>query len=128
MMNEKNLTMNDYELYMDSYEEGKCDVEISAETSVKSHKKKVSNLHSRKKKAFYKSRTRMEELRAVTDCDLSPESKNVIQGILRSHQLPLNSHEEQTFGCSRGNKRRLDAAENKINEINLVSDEEIEIA
>ena len=120
------ISMQDYINYMDSYDEGKNDTEVVvSETPTKS--KKPINRHARQKKAFFKSRNRMEKLICVTGWEPEEEIKDVVQGILRSHQLPLDSRCEMTFGCSRGNKRRLDVAEEKYVESKFEIEEEVEI-
>lgn len=125
MMNE--ITMQDYVNYMDSYEEGKNDTETFVAEVFATKSKKPTTRHTRQKKAFFKSRNRMEKLICITGWEPDEEIKDVVQGMLRSHQLPLDSRCEMTFGCSLGNKRRLDIAKDKIIESQFEVEEEVVI-
>lgn len=118
MKNEITMGSSIIDFYMDGYDEGKCDdiIETPARTS-KKKKNNKSTMHAKNKKAYYKSKNRMKQLSAVAHYIPSPEDKQVVQGMLRNHQLPLSSIRcEMTFGTSIGNKRRDVIAEQKMRE------------
>ena len=128
MMN-ANVSMADYEAYMSSYDESKDAVEEIVETNTVNQRKHArANRYARKKKAFYKARNRMEKLHAVAGYDVSPEDEDVVRGMLRSHQFSLATRDDLNFGCSRANKRRIDADDAKMNDFEMESEEIFEIA
>lgn len=115
--NEKIITMgsNIIDLYMDGYDEGKDDnCENAVDTT--NGKKRVSakvRVSSRRKKAHFKAVKRMAQLRDIAKYEPAYEDKDVVHGMLRSHQLQI-SDPILTYGCSIGNKRRQDAAEHQL--------------
>jgi hypothetical protein len=103
------------ELYMDGYDEGKDDFVDAVKPHTHSRKKNAATerVSARRKKAYFKSKKRMEQLAYVDGYTPSAEDKCVVQGMLRKHQLPMNEC-DTTYGCSIGNKRRLDASDAQI--------------
>lgn len=123
-MKNENITMASsiIDLYMDGYDEGKCD-DVVIETTTRKHSKKMSSkerVSSRRKKAYYKSKNRMKQLSAKS-LTTSAEHENVVQGMLRSHQLPMVATRcELPCGTTIGNKRRADTASQKFDEARLI--------
>ena len=116
MKNEITMGSSIIDFYMDGYDEGKCDdiIEAPIRTS-KKKKNRKSTMHAKNKKAYYKAKNRMKQLSAVAHYIPSPEDKQVVQGMLRNHQLPMD-HCDMTFGTSIGNKRRAETAAQKMHE------------
>jgi hypothetical protein len=105
------------DLYMDGYDEGKNDeVQIDVRPAATKKKSAKERASSRRKKAHFKAEKRMSQLINIGKYEPDEDCKKVVHGMLRSHQLPLDSTYEQTFGCSIGNKKRQDTAEQKLAE------------
>jgi hypothetical protein len=127
--NEVTMGSTIIDLYMDGFAEGKNDdVEIVEHAS--QHSKKRSDKErasARRKKAYFKSKSRMAQLRSVAAYTPSPECQSVVQGMLRSHQLPIAAtvRYENPCGSSIGNKKRMDASDIRMKE-HMQNDENCE--
>ena len=131
MMNENVITMASIiDSYMEGFDEGKNDdVEIVKYTSKnkkqRSDKERVS---TRRKKAYFKSKGRMDQLNHVAHYTPEKEDHDVVMGMLRSHQLPI-SDPILTCGCPIGDKRRQISADQRLSEhFNDVQDEDSVLA
>lgn len=118
--NEVTMGSNIIDLYMEGFAEGKNDDTEVIEHATK-HTKKRSDKErasSRRKKAYFKSKSRMAQLRSVTAYSPSPDCQSVVQGMLRNHQLPIAATVrcENPCGSSIGNKRRMDASDIRMRE------------
>ena len=105
------------DFYMDGYDEGKND-DIQKNHAVANAKKAKSNktrVSSRRKKAYFKAKNRMAQLENVAHYTPADKDEAVVFGMLRSHQLPI-SDPILTCGCSIGNKKRQDTAEQRMSE------------
>ena len=115
----KNIDMgNVIDLYMDGYDEGKDD-NVVFETQIRKSKKNHSTkarTSARRKKSYYKSKARMDDLKNVGHYTPSTKHIDVVQGMLRKHQYRIESTIEHPCGCSIGNKKRIDVADQKMNE------------
>jgi hypothetical protein len=117
IMKNTNISMGSsiIDFYMDGFDEGKND-DIEVVKSVPQAKKRRSDKErasARRKKSYFKSKGRMAQLDHVDHYSPAAKDEAVVMGMLRSHQLPI-SDSALTCGCSIGNKRRRDAAEQKI--------------
>jgi hypothetical protein len=116
--NENVITMGSsiIDFYMEGFDEGKHDNDEIIVPAAKGKKKQSAKVRAsaRRKKTYYKSQNRMKKLSVIGHYTPSAECENVVQGILRSHQLPLDSTYDQVFGCSIGNKKRQDTADQKM--------------
>jgi histone acetyltransferase (RNA polymerase elongator complex component) len=126
--NETVITMGSdiIDFYMDGFDEGKND-DFEAVTTTRKAKRQRSvkeRASARRKKTYFKAKSRMTQLDKIGHYIPTVEDEAVIMGMLRSHQLPL-SDAHLTCGCSIGNKRRQDTAEQRISEHMIVQDEEI---
>lgn len=119
-MKDNTITMGSsiIDFYMEGFDEGKHDNDdvVVSELSRKKKQSAKVRASARRKKTYYKSQNRMKKLAEIGHYTPSHEDASVVQGLLRSHQLPLDSSYEQAFGCSIGNKKRQDAAEMKAKE------------
>lgn len=119
MKNEINMGSSIIDFYMEGYSEGKDDDVTKTETrrTKKNRKSTQVTMHSKNKKAFYKAKSRMAQLNSVAHYVPSPEDKQVVQGMLKNHQLPMDDRKcENPCGSSIGNKRRIDTANQKMRE------------
>ena len=109
------------DLYMEGFAEGKDDVCATVEHKVRSNKKFTARSTSvRRKKSYHKSQKRMKQLNSVAHYTPDVHDEQVVRGMLRSHQLPISAtvRYENPCGVSIGNKRRLDAVNQQIRELN----------
>ena len=122
MTNSKgNTNMDIYDLYMEGFDEGKNDdmeVVVDHHKNTKKHSAK-EDVSKKRKIAYYKSRNRVQQLVKVVHFVPDEDEKDVVAGMLRSHQLPIGPV-IHIGGLSHGNMRRRDSAENKI----LIQDDE----
>ena len=128
MKNEKTITMgsNIVDFYMDGFDEGKFDdIPVSNTTlEVRKHRSNKERVSSRRKKAYFKSKRRMSQLSHVAHYVPDTKDEAVVFGMLRSHQLPI-SDPILTWGCSIGDKKRKDSAEDQLFEhANNMQDED----
>ena len=115
------------DFYMEGYNEGKDDDVQTVRAAVNTRKAKSDKerFSARRKKAYYKAKRRMAQLNDVDHYTPAPECEEVVFGMLRSHQLSI-SDPILTFGCPIGDKKRQDAAEQRLVEhANGVDDEPI---
>lgn len=122
---EINMGSSIIDFYMEGYDEGKDDEVQAIQTTVNTKKAKndKERVSARRKKAYFKAKRRMAQLNDVDHYTPSPECEEVVFGMLRSHQLPI-SDPIMTFGCPIGDKKRKDAAEQRLVEhANGVDDE-----
>lgn len=104
------------DLYMVDYDATKDAEEVVTEKKPSRRRAKTTS-YARQKKGYFKSKKRMSQLNDVAGYQPSGKRADVVQGMLRSHQLPMNECKcETTFGESRANKRRHDVANDKIRE------------
>ena len=115
MKNEITMGSNIIDLYMEGYDEGKDDFCESAVVAPATKKRMTTKerVSSRRKKAYFKAKNRMTQLDKVAHYVPSAEDEAVVMGMLRSHQLPI-SDPILTCGCSIGNKKRQDSAEQSL--------------
>lgn len=119
MMKEMNEFGMMLEGYMDGFDEGKDD-DVVAENLTKKAKHKSKNVVlTRRKKGHWKSVSRMNELTSKASLEMTHKDKDVVAGMLRSHQVsaihyPENGHH---FNVSVANKKRNDAAALKLKEV-----------
>ena len=112
------------DFYMEGYDEGKDD-DLEEEVASIKQKQEKSVVLLRRKKGHWKSKHRMEELTAKTDLQMTDHEREVIAGMLRSHQVPEITYTDigTHFDCSVANKKRLDATALKLREGNVLADE-----
>lgn len=118
MKNTVDMGSSIIDLYMADYDGHKDDCTDVVETKRPRRKNaNKSSAYARQKKGYFKSKKRMAQLSDVAGYKPSGKKADVIQGMLRSHQLPMNECKcEMTFGSSRANKRREDAAIDQMQE------------
>lgn len=126
--NETVITMGSsiIDFYMEGFDEGKNDDFEAIQPTRKAKKQRSAKERAsmRRKKAYFKAKGRMAQLDKIGNYIPDAEDEAVIMGMLRSHQLPL-SDEYLTCGCSIGNKRRQDTADQQIAEHMIMQDEDI---
>jgi hypothetical protein len=122
MKNEKiGMGSSIIDLYMEGFDEGKNDVCEAVEQKARGNKKFTEKTTSfRRKKSYHKSQKRMRQLSSVAHYTPDVNNEHVVRGMLRSHQLPISAtvRYENPCGVSIGNKRRLDAVNRQIRELN----------
>ena len=103
------------DLYMENFDEGKNDTPLSSVSP--SRKKKIlprkAVASARRKIGYSKAAKRMAQLRDIDSYIPAPEDYMVVQGMLRSHQLPMKDYSSK-FSIS--DKRRMDTTYQKLAE------------
>ena len=101
------------DLYMENFYEGKNDNPLFSVSL--HHKKKAlprkAVASARRKIGYSKAAKRMAQLRDTDSYIPAPEDYMVVQGMLRSHQLPMKDYSSK-FSIS--DKRRMDTAYQKL--------------
>lgn len=119
MKNENIINMGSsiIDMYMEGYDEGKNDNAevVKAVPKNKKQRSTKERVSARRKKAYFKSKGRMSQLDHVAHYIPEDKDEAVVFGMLRSHQLPV-SDPILTCGCSIGNKKRQDTAEQRMAE------------
>lgn len=130
--NENIITMGSsiIDFYMEGYDEGKNDDVQTVKPNVNGKKNKSTKARasSRRKKAYFKAVKRMAQLNDVAHYVPDDECKAVVHGMLRSHQLPISDC-VLTCGCSIGNKKRQDTADQRLSEymVDVQDDEAVTV-
>ena len=115
MMNEFAMLLDGY---MTGYDEGKND-DVEVAQTKKRTDRRVTNVSAyRRKKSFCKAKSRMAALTSRVDYPMTNVEKNVVSGMLRSHQISEinNAKDEHVMAASHGNAMRLAATYSKMKE------------